>query len=445
MSRRSMTRLGAAVLALGVGAIPALATYSVILIDYNTKEIALGSCTCVPQIDLEKDTPVVVVGVGAATAQSQVDTSGQNRMRIWNRLQLGTDPSDILDILKNHDTAHQRRQYGIVDTRGRAVTFSGVQNGNFKNGVTGKIGTIVYAIQGNVLTGQPVIDAAEQAVLNTPGDLAEKVMAAMEAAHRMGGDGRCSCSETDPDGCGSPPPTFDPNTDKSAHVGYLIVSRRGDTDGVCDRTSGCANGEYYLNNDVANRRPAGPEPTRRLRELLEMSRMDLIGVPDQVRSVFEVTPNRLPNDGQSTAAVHIQILDWQGLPATNVENVEIMHDPDQGVGSSTIGALTLVDADAQMYEAELTAGTTSRLDHIAVRVTFNGGMQRYLMPSARVALQDLRFDLNQDGVVDLRDLEIILAGFGANDSGDLDGDGDTDISDLGSMLTVPGLVLPSDS
>jgi uncharacterized Ntn-hydrolase superfamily protein len=438
----SATRRALALLMLAVSTVPALATYSIILVDRNSKEIAVGSATCVPGINLKQHTPVVRVAVGAATAQSQVDTSGQNRQLIWEQLQLGTRPDEMLDLLEAQDSLHPRRQYGIVDTKGRAATFSGAENGNFKGGVTGQVGTIVYAIQGNVITGQAVIDAAEDAVRNTSGDLAEKLIAAMEAAHVMGGDGRCSCDRFRPDQCGAPPPNFDPATDRSAYVGYLIVARRGDTDGGCDADFGCASGDYYIRKNVSSG-GSGPDPTITLRQRLDSERLLLVGVPDQVRSVLEITPNRLPNDGQATAPIHVQILDWQGLPAEGVENVEIMHDPDEATGASTIGPLTQIDAVTQVYAAELTGGTTPGVDRIAVRVTYGGGVQRFLMPSARVALQDLAYDLNSDGVIDLRDLQVLLAGFGVNESGDLDGDGDTDISDLGLLLTVPGLGLPS--
>ena len=74
------------------------------------------------------------------------------------------------------------------------------------------IGDIVYAVQGNVLTGPAVITAAEQAIRTTPGDLAEKLMAAMEASRFFGGDGRCSCNGNSPTQCGAPPASPEPPT-----------------------------------------------------------------------------------------------------------------------------------------------------------------------------------------------------------------------------------------
>jgi 6-phosphogluconolactonase (cycloisomerase 2 family) len=47
-------------------------------------------------------------------------------------------------------------------------------------------------------------------------------------------------------------------------------------------------------------------------------------------------------------------------------------------------------------------------------------------------------DLDGDGDVDLSDLGILLASYGIDDGGDLDGDGDTDLADLGILLANYG-------
>jgi hypothetical protein len=228
---RSLTAL-AAVAGL---ASPALATWSIVLVDLRTGEVAVGSATCLTNFDLRANTPVLLPGVGGAAAQSAVDSTGQNRVFIRDRLALGTAPADILTQLATFDTQHQSRQYGIVDAQGRAASFSGTGDGAYAGGATGQFsyfyagqgGTIAYAIQGNVLTGAPVVDRAVQAVITTDGDLAARLMAGMQAAREMGGDGRCSCNPTLPTSCGSPPPSFT----KAAHIGYMLVARLGDREG----------------------------------------------------------------------------------------------------------------------------------------------------------------------------------------------------------------------
>jgi hypothetical protein len=210
------------------------ATWSIILVDLRTGEVAAGSATCLTGFDLRANTPVMLTGIGAATAQSAVDSTGQNRVFIRDRLWLGTAPSEIITGLSGFDPSHQSRQYGIVDARGRAATFSGSgasawaggQTGQFNYVYAGQSGTVAYAIQGNILTGPCVVDAAVLAAINAPGDLPAKLMAAMQAARMGGGDGRCSCPGN-PTGCGCPPASFV----KSSHIAYMLIARAGDRDG----------------------------------------------------------------------------------------------------------------------------------------------------------------------------------------------------------------------
>jgi hypothetical protein len=224
---RAATRAGA-LLALASLAGTASATWSIIIVDTRTGEVAVASATCLTGLDLRNVTPVLLSGVGAATAQSFADISGENRTFIRDRLLEGTAPSDIVTGLSPFDPGHQSRQYGIVDLRsgGRAATFSGTGAGRWAGGRTGRTGDLVYAVQGNVLTGAPVVDAAVAAIENTPGDLPVKLMASMEAARAFGGDGRCSCAGPTAESCGSPPPTFT----KSAHIAYMMIARAGDRD-----------------------------------------------------------------------------------------------------------------------------------------------------------------------------------------------------------------------
>lgn len=227
------SRILASLTALGLAA-AARATWSIILIDPGTGEIGIASATCLVNFDLQANASVVVVGKGAAAAQSFVDTTGVNRTLIQNRLAAGLSPQDILQELSLTDAGHQTRQYGIMNTQGHAVTFTGQDAGAWAGGITGsfnytyagKSGRMVYAIQGNVLTGAPVINAALLAAQTTDGDLPARLMASMEAARLFGGDGRCSCTTGNTQSCGSPPASFT----KSADIAYMVVSRLGDSD-----------------------------------------------------------------------------------------------------------------------------------------------------------------------------------------------------------------------
>ncbi len=417
-----------------VVAVPVRATWSIIIVDTRTREIAVASATCVPGIDLEADLPVVRVGVGAACAQALVDTSVRNRHLIWEELQRGTDPLRILQMLEAQDARHQDRQYGIVDVQGRAVTFTGRRNGRYANGLTGRIGTLVYAIQGNVITGQPVLDEAERAIRETPGALPEKIMAAMEAARDMGGDGRCSCNFQRPDSCGSPPAD---GFERTAWVTFMIDARRGDTDGgLCVRGDTCAGGDYYLNINIHN---MGQRPIIvRLRRHFDRWRADLVGKPDAVESIATLSTDHLLAGADTPVTLHLEVLDWQQLPATDITAVTVEHD-DGSTGSSTIGAVQ--DLGGGVYEVTITPGSTPGRDRFKVTMYYSdsdgdGIDERVILtPSPTLRLQDPAADFNGDGVVDLADLSILLVSFGADDGGDLNGDGITDLADLSRLLT----------
>lgn len=289
---------------------PALATWSVVVINKLTGEVCCASATCIGgKFPLKRWLPVIVVGKGAAAAQSAVDIGANNRLKIWNAMHAGVAPADILMILEAGDNGHQSRQYGLVSFDGAPVTFTGTGAGDGKFGVVGETEELLYAIQGNVITGDPVVLMAEAALLNTPGDLGQKVMAAMEAARSMGGDGRCSCSQADRDGCGSPPPNFT----KSAHTAFFVMARRGDKDGDCEQVDGCASGGYYLSL-VFKGAVSDPDPIFELQAKYDLWRADLSDKADHVLSRVELDRAALVADGLSTAAVRVQLRDVDDQP-----------------------------------------------------------------------------------------------------------------------------------
>lgn len=406
---------------------PVQATWSIIVVNPQTKEVAIGAATCLLNFDLQRYLPVVIPEIGAAAAQARVD-SGFNRIRIWNEMHAGTDPQTILVLLAQQDGSHQSRQYGIVDTQGRALTFTGTQCGAYASGLTGTIGPLVYAIQGNVITGQPVLDQAEQALRATPGGIPERLMAAMEAARAMGGDGRCSCNPQNPPGCGSPPPQFE----KSAHIGFMIVARRGDPEGVCNFTPGCANGIYYMAFNIIASDPGERDPVLQLRERFDAWRAGLIGQVDAVESRAVVDRLRLANSPTASARLRIELRDWRGQLVAGHPPITVQHDQ----GSAGICQIGPPQPRGDgVYEVLLTANAACGRDRLAIGFSTAAG-QRFLMPSPELVVVDARADLNRDQALDQSDLGMLLAAFGRDAGGDIDGDGDTDQADLGLFLTA---------
>lgn len=301
-------RFALALLALAGLTVPAQATWSIVVLNTKTREVCVAGATCLAGMDLIRILPVVVVGEGGASAQSVSDDTGQNRLVIWNGILAGEEPARILDFLSKSDSIHKARQYGIVSMSGLPATHTGDNAGKANPDVSGIVGDWVYAIQGNVLAGDEVVFAARDALLSTDGDMITRVMAGMEAARAFGGDGRCSCSLSNPDGCGSPPP----GTWKSAHCAFVVLARMGDVDGVCDKGPGCANGDYYLSRQVKGIEP-DPDPVLVLADKVASWRLKQAGRPDHLKS--EVSPDReiLPADGKTTAEVRVTLRDIEGV------------------------------------------------------------------------------------------------------------------------------------
>jgi hypothetical protein len=343
----------------------ALATWSIVIVNTRTGEVCVASATCLSNFNLRKATPVLIPGVGAAAAQSYLDSIG-NRLVIHDQMLLGTDPDDILAILDARDSQLRLRQYGMVDLQGRALTFTGTGAGSWAGGVTGQIGDLVYAIQGNVLTGQLVVDDAEAAILNTPGDLAEKVMAAMEAAHLAGGDGRCSCSSSQPDSCGAPPPSFT----HSAYCAYFLVARPGDPKKDCDMNLGCGRGAFYMGLNIKNLGPNDPEPIGLLRQEYDAWRIDLQGVADSVHSlVIPQTMRVLPGTGVVRYDIELYDIDGLGL-SIGGSTITLEHQSDS---AGLASVQQVIDHQDGSYSVDVLPGSVPGLDHFAFRIDDGNG------------------------------------------------------------------------
>src|SRR5688500_18316611 len=262
-SRRTI--LAAAVLAIAVPS-TAHATWSVVAIDRNTGRIVIASATCVSQANLERfpskglmDIQAIVVpGFGIAAAQAGVDPTRANQALIARELANGNHPSVILQRLMA-DSLIQNRQFGIVDLRGRFAGFSGSRNGAASLGVQGEVaGTgIFYAIQGNILASNAVVQNAVRAFEGATGSITDRVMAAMEAADAAGGDRRCTCAST------PIPATTIACTRRTAHVAYIVAA-----DSSAAAIEAASKGTYALFIDVTDRniRPEeNPNPVMTLR------------------------------------------------------------------------------------------------------------------------------------------------------------------------------------
>lgn len=338
------------------------ATWSIVCVNTRTREVGVASATCLEDFNLRVGVPVIVVGEGAAAAQSFLDVGAENRRLIYFSFRdLAESPAEILARLDAQDPGHETRQYGIVNFDGPPVSFTGARDGAAATGVAGQNGEILYAIQGNVLTGNEVVFAAEAAFRAQKGDMAAKMMAAMEAARALGGDGRCSCNASRPTSCGVPPPNFE----KSAHVGVVVVARVGDVNGACTAARGCAQGDYYLTLNVRGNRN-DPDPVKTLQYRYFLWRERLKGRPDGIYSrVQPVKP--LPADGTTERTLLLELRDLDERLLAHGGAQITVSTVDGLPSNAQLGPVT--DLGNGRYSLPVRAGAAPGIDRFSIQVT----------------------------------------------------------------------------
>lgn len=121
-------------------------------------------------------------GVGAVATQSFTEVTygplGLDLMRA------GKSAPDALNALRAIDPIPEVRQVGMVDAEGRAASFTGEKAIIEQCRHVGK----GYSVQANLMEKPTVCAAMVRAYETTKGDLAERMMAALEAAQAEGGD-----------------------------------------------------------------------------------------------------------------------------------------------------------------------------------------------------------------------------------------------------------------
>jgi uncharacterized Ntn-hydrolase superfamily protein len=157
-------------------------TFSIAAYDPDKKE--WGVAVASKYLAVGSAVPWAKAGVGAIATQSAVNvTYGSKGLEL---LAQGKSAEEVVKTLTEEDKGRDFRQLGIVDAKGEVAVFTGKRCNPWAGHKTGKH----YTCQGNLLTGEDVIDAMAKAFEESPGPLAWKLMAALEAGDKAGGDKR---------------------------------------------------------------------------------------------------------------------------------------------------------------------------------------------------------------------------------------------------------------
>ena len=305
-------------------------TFSIVAVDTITGEIGSAGASCVGPINgvgayILSD---VIEGIGGI--HTQASWNATNQLNARNRMLEGLSPQQIIDWLVANDVGGNPtiRQYGIVDlTRnGESAAYTGSNCMNYKNHITGP----GYAIQGNILLGQVIIDTMHSTFLNTPGPLADRLMATLQAAKILGADTRCAVRGT------------------SSQSGFVRVVRIGD------------GATPYLKIVVPDT-PVGTDPINVLQGMFDNWKIANFNIVDPFLSQIEVSPDTLPANGTSQGVITI----------TPKNNSDTLLASGKQIILSNTGAGTLssvIDLGDGKYEATLTAPIAVGSDTISAVV-----------------------------------------------------------------------------
>jgi uncharacterized Ntn-hydrolase superfamily protein len=163
-----------------------VATYSIVAFDPATGD--LGVSVQSKFFGVGSVVPWAKSGVGAIATQASANvTYGPQGLKL---LEEGKDAGQVIKLLTAADDGRDVRQCGIVDAEGRSATFTGTACNAFAGGRTGKH----FAVQGNILASAKVIEAMaeayEAAQQKQGSELADWLVAALQAGEDAGGDSR---------------------------------------------------------------------------------------------------------------------------------------------------------------------------------------------------------------------------------------------------------------
>ncbi len=165
-----------------MGEPPLVSTYSIAACDLErgqwgvavqSKFLAVGSVV-----------PWAQPQVGAVATQAYANPRyGPDGLAL---LRQGLPAEVVVRRLTDADEGRNERQLGIVDSDGRAATYTGSACLDWAGGRSGEC----YAAQGNILVSAATVDALAETFEAAQGTLAERLLEALAAAQDAGGDSR---------------------------------------------------------------------------------------------------------------------------------------------------------------------------------------------------------------------------------------------------------------
>lgn len=161
---------------------PRPSTFSIVA--YSADEDACGIAVASKFPAVGAVVPWAKSGAGAVATQSYANVSyGPTGLAL---MASGHSAHETIDRLLKDDKEAHLRQIGVVDCLGGAATFTGEGCFDWAGGVCGES----FAVQGNILVGPQVVEAMVKGFQDAEGNLPSRLLAALMAGDRAGGDRR---------------------------------------------------------------------------------------------------------------------------------------------------------------------------------------------------------------------------------------------------------------
>jgi len=161
---------------------PTVATFSIVAFDQEAGE--WGVAVQSRFLGVGAVVPYARAGAGVIATQARANpTYGPEGLE---RLSAGASAEEVVKQLVEKDPDRDVRQLGIVDAQGRAFAWTGSKCMAWAGHVTGE----GFTCQGNILAGEPVVQEMARACKESKGRLAERLLLALEAGQKAGGDKR---------------------------------------------------------------------------------------------------------------------------------------------------------------------------------------------------------------------------------------------------------------
>lgn len=157
-------------------------TFSIVAYDPEVKAWGVAVASKFPAVG--GVVPWAEAGAGAVATQAHANTSfGPRGLAL---MRAGASAEDALTQLLKEDDQPAVRQVGLVDSHGGAATHTGEDCFDWAGGEAGQH----FTVQGNILANERVVPAMAKAYQTGAGDLADRLLAALMAGDRAGGDRR---------------------------------------------------------------------------------------------------------------------------------------------------------------------------------------------------------------------------------------------------------------